>query len=114
MISVPELIFKDIQDEYVRENFERLTLFLQEFPFFRGEWRFFELAFTSTLTNVNVAHGLGFKPTDVIQTSVTGAGSVTFNFNSFTSENINVTTTAACTVRCFIGAYKEESSRAGR
>ena len=114
MISLPEFIYKDLEDQYNRENWERLSAFLQEFPLFRGEWRFFTLTFTAAVTARDVAHGLGFKPTDIIQTSTIGAGALTFNFSSFTTENINVTTTGACTVRCFIGAYKEESSRQGR
>lgn len=114
MISLPEFITKDIIDPYIRENFKRLTYWMQGFPFFRGEWVFKELTFTAAVTNKAIPHGLDFKPTDVIQTSTTGAGDITFNFSSFTTENINVTTTGACVVRCFIGAYKEESSRAGR
>ena len=114
MISIPEFITKDIEDEYIRENFKRLTKFLQDFRFFRGEWIFKEFSVTSAVTALGITHGLGFRPTDVIQTSVIGAGAVTFNFASFTTDTINITTTGACTVRCFIGAYKEESSRGGR
>lgn len=114
MISIPELIFKDIDDVYIRENFKRLNKFFQDFPLFRGEWRFFELTFTAAVTDLAVGHGLGFKPTDIIQTSKTGVGDITFNFDDFTTENISVTTTGACVVRAFIGSYKEESSRTGR
>lgn len=113
MISIPTFITKDVEP-LTRENFTRLTEFLQSFPLFRGEWKFFELTFTAAVTGLTIGHGLGFKPTDLIQTSLTGAGAITFNFASFTTENISVTTTGACVVRCFIGAYKEESSRSGR
>jgi hypothetical protein len=114
MISLPEFILKDIDDEFIRENFKRLTLFLQKFPFFRGEWVFIEKTFTAAATNLNIAHGLGFKPTDIILTSTIGAGAVTFNYSSFTDTNINVTVTNSCVIRFFVGAYKEESSRSGR
>lgn len=114
MISLPEFIFKDIDDIYIRENFKRLNLFFQKFPLFRGEWKFFERTFDGAVTNEKIAHGLDFKPTDVIQTSITGAGAITFNYASFDGTNIDVTTTGACTVRFFVGAYKEESSRTGR
>jgi hypothetical protein len=114
MIRIPELLLKDIQDVYIRENFRRITLFFQDFPFFRGEWAFFEREFAGAVTNEEVAHGLGFKPLDVIQTSKIGAGSITFNFSLFTDTHINVTTTGACTVRFFVGAYKEESGRRGQ
>lgn len=119
MISTPEFIFKDLTDEYTRENFKRLQLFLQKFPLFRGEWVFLEKTFTSAVTDLDIAHGLGFTPKDIILTGVSGAGTIgfdiiTFNFDSFDETNINVTTTDACTVRFFVGCYKEESSRTGR
>ena len=119
MISIPEFILKDVDDVYIRENFKRLTVFLQEFPLFRGEWAFFEKTFTAAVTDLDIAHGLGFTPKDVILTGVSGAGVtgfgiITFNFDEFDETNINVTTTGACTVRFFLGAYKEESGRLGR
>lgn len=107
MTILPEFIFKDIDDPFIRENFKRLTLFIKAFPLFRGNWAFQEKTFTGAVTNLNIVHGLGFKPTDVIQTSKTGAGAITFNYSSFDSININVTTTGACVVRFFIGAYRE-------
>lgn len=114
MISLPEFILKDLDDAYVRENFKRLGMFFQDFPLFRGEWKFFEITTTKAETNLKVFHGLGFKPLDVIQTSITGAGAITFNYALFSEESLDITTTDACVVRCFIGAYKEESARAGR
>jgi len=119
MISLPEFIYKDVNDVYIRENFKRLAVFMQNFPLFRGEWAFFEHTFDSAVTDLSIAHGLGFKPLDVILTGVSGAGVtgfgiITFNFDSFDETNINVTTTGACTVRFFVGAYKEESGRTGR
>jgi len=119
MISLPEFIYKDIKDVYIRENFKRLARFLQTWPLFRGEWAFFEETFDSAVTDLDIAHGLGFKPQDIILTGVSGAGItgfgiITFNFDSFDETNINVSTTGACTVRFFAGAYKEESGRLGR
>lgn len=114
MISLPDFFLKELEDEYTRENFKNLILFMQKFPFFRGEWIFLTKTFTGAVTNLNIPHGLGFKPTDVLQTSKTGAGSITFNYDKFTTTNINITTTGACVVRFFLGAYKEESSRSGR
>lgn len=104
----PDYIFKDIKDEYTRESFKRLQDFLADFPFFRGNFKFFELTFTSAVTDLKVAHGLKFVPTDVIQTSSKGAGILTWVYDSFDRENLVVTTTGACIVRAFVGAYREE------
>lgn len=107
MILVPEFILKDLDNEYVRENFKRLNLFFQNESILKGSFKFFSLSFNGAVTNELIQHGLGFKPLDVIQTSVTGPGAITFNFSAFTKDAVSVTTTGACAVRAFIGAYKE-------
>jgi hypothetical protein len=106
---LPEFIYKDIHDRFIRENWKRLNLFLQEVTILKGQFEFFELTFDAAVTNDRVGHGLGFEPLDVIQTSITGAGAITFNYSLFDGEFIDVTTTGACVVRCFIGRYEEES-----
>ncbi len=108
MILVPEFILKDIEDVYIRENFKRLNLFFQKDTLLKGSWTFLELAFASAVTDQMVQHGLGFKPLDVIQTSIIGAGAATFNYADFTKTHLSVTTTGPCTVRCFVGAYRED------
>jgi len=109
MISLPDIILKDITDQYVRENFFRITKFFQKFPLFRTEVRFFELSFAGAVTSQKIPHGLGFKPTDVIQTSLIGAGSLTWEYASFDDKFLVVSTSGACKVRAFIGAYREGS-----
>jgi hypothetical protein len=74
-------------------------------PFVNSGFRFMEIAFTAAGT-FKVAHGLGFMPLDVVQSSLKGTGAVTWNYASFDKTNLSVTTTAACTVRAFIGAYR--------
>lgn len=108
-ISTPSLILKDIKDEYVRENFFRIQEFILNFALFRGEWTFFTYEFTAAVTDTKIPHGLTFKPTDVIQTSLTGSGVLTWNYDKFTDKLLYVTTTGPCTVRAFIGAYREEA-----
>lgn len=106
MINAPEFIFKDIDDEYVRENFTRLNDFFQKDALLKAGWKFFTLTFSAAVTNNKVRHGLGFKPLDVIQTSIVGPGAVTFNYANFDETTLDITTTGACVVRCFIGTYK--------
>lgn len=107
MIYLPEFIVKNIKDQYIRENFKRLNLFFQGTPLVKMGLTFFELKFDVAVTNTQVLHGLGFLPLDVIQTSVKGAGTITFNFDKFTDKYLDITTTGACVVRCFIGTYKQ-------
>jgi len=108
MILLPDLILKDIDDIYIRENFKRLTAFFQKETLLKGSFKFFELTFDSAVTGKTVQHGLGFKPLDVIQTSSIGSGNVTFNYADFNRDSISVTATGPCVVRAFIGAYKED------
>lgn len=93
----------DIQDPVVRENFQKLEEESINALFPSDRWRFVELTFTGAVTGYAYRHGLGFLPKDVIQTSLTGAGSLTWNYSSFTKETVSVTTTGACVVRALIG-----------
>lgn len=103
------LFVNEIEDPYVKENFERLTRFVNDQSFLRGEWQFFEITFTGAVTNYKHKHNLGFVPKDILQTSKTGAGAITFNYTSFDSTNIDITTTGACVVRFFVGSYRDET-----
>lgn len=106
---IPDIIVKDIADTYVRENFFRLIKFFRGEPLFRTNFAHFSLSFQGPVTKQKVQHGLGFTPTDVIQTRITGAGSLVWLYDDFDDKNLVVTTTGACKVRAFIGAYREES-----
>ena len=102
-INVPE-----VQDPVAKENFNRVREYIQEDVFDRFEGKHFEIDLGGAVTNWTYPHHLGFQPKDIIQTSLTGAGALTWNYDSFTREYLNITTTAACTVRAFIGRYEEE------
>lgn len=100
--------FNNIDDQYIRENFERLTKFIQNQGILRGEWQFFEIVFPAAVTHYRVPHNLGFQPKDILQTSLIGAGSITFNYTLFDATYLDITTTGACTVRFFAGSYRDE------
>jgi hypothetical protein len=93
-------------DEKVKSNFREIENRWNGSPLSNGEWQFF----TKNLAVGNhfVYHKLGFKPLDVIQTSLTstGAGSVTYNYSQFTSEYIYLTvSTASVSVRFVAGRF---------
>ena len=67
---------------------------------------FYSISYDSAVTNENFAHGLGFKPTDIIMMSKSpDTEGVTWSYDSFTTTNVVLTTTGAVTIRCLIGAY---------
>lgn len=106
---IPELIVKNIEDRWIRENFVRIQRFFSDFPLFRSDWKFFSLEFTSAVTQKEVPHGLDFTPTDIIQTRLLGPGVLTWEYDLFDRTKLVVTTTGACSVRAFIGAYRENN-----
>jgi hypothetical protein len=95
-----------IGDRYVRDAFEGIQKFIRA-NMQPSSFKHFEIEFEGAVTNFTYPHGLGVIPTDVIQTSKTGAGAVTWNYELFDRENLNITTTGACTVRAYIGSHQE-------
>ena len=104
-----DLILKDIEDEYSRENFARIKSYIADQPFLQGEWEFFEISFLGVVTNFSFKHSLKFRPTDIVQTSSIGPGVVQWNYQSFSNEFLSITTTGRVTVRAFVGAYRGAS-----
>ncbi len=104
-----DLKLQEIEDVYSRENFFRIKKFVEDKPFLRGEWVFFEIAINSALTNFKFPHGLGFIPKDVIQTSTVGTGVLTWNYAAFDRTFLDLTTTGPVTVRAFIGRFEKSS-----
>lgn len=104
------LFVREFDDLHMRDNFRKLQEFLNGAPVLKGEFSFFNIVITGNRT-LNYPHHLSFKPTDVIQTSVVfsaGAGTLTWNYGSFDSTNLVLTTTGmastdTCTVRALVG-----------
>jgi len=112
-MSLPQFSY-DKLEFYVRQNFEILRDFLKAETPLLG-FRFKTITFTSTGTNLKLAHGLGYAPTDLIQTSLIGPSGATlvWNYSLFDKDNLNATITGAVTptdpliVRFFLGAYNQ-------
>lgn len=101
-----EFILKDIKDEYIRENFTRLSAWMRSFNLINPNWKFFEITFTGGLTNHRYPHRLGYMPKDIIVTSVSNGGSVVFNYDLFNKDYLDLSVSGACTVRFFAGTYR--------
>jgi hypothetical protein len=104
------LLVQETTDPITRENMLRLQREITEIQvLLKGEWKFFEITFTAAVTNFKYPHKFNFVPKDILQTSKTGAGSITWNYTLFDRTNLNITTSGACVVRAFIGAYLESA-----
>lgn len=100
-----ELILKDVEDEYVRENFSRIASALQNEVLGRAGWKFFSISLPAGLTRFK--HNLGYTPKDIILTSVTNSESVIFKYDEFDQTHLELDASGACVVRFFAGTYGE-------
>lgn len=101
------LLIKEIADQYIRENFQKLANFLSGQKILNGQWAFLTISESGAVTQKAYAHGLKFIPKDVISTSVIGTGTLTFNYAQFDEKYIYITTTARIEARAFVGLYDE-------
>lgn len=101
------LLINEMKDQYVQENFIRLQDFIKTAELLSSNFSFFSIPVTGAVTNFRFAHNLGFRPLDIIQTSVIG-GTVTWNYDLFTDEFLDLTTSATLTVRGFAGRFDSE------
>lgn len=105
-----KLLVKEVGDPVLRENMKRVQKELsQNQVILNGQWKFFEISFDAAITSYLYPHGFEFIPTDVIQTSSTGPGrfTVEWNYDEFDRTNLSITVGDACVVRAFIGRYEE-------
>lgn len=110
-MSNPDLKYQEIEDQYSRENFFRLKKFFEQENFLKGEWQFFEIVIPAATTNYRFKHSLGFQPKDVLITSIIGATPVTLNYDLFTKDFLDLTTTGQVTVRAFVGRFEKRSDK---
>lgn len=101
-----KLFFREISDVFSLENFRRIEKDFNGQIILSANWRPIELTFTGAVTNFKYKHNLKFTPRDIIQTSKTGAGAITWNYTLFDETNLDITTTGALVVRALIGKYE--------
>lgn len=109
--QIPNLLIKEIQDLYLRQNFTQLVNYFANQNQLLN-FSFYELNITAaTTSNQTMAHSLGIVPKDLIVCQATGTGSVQFLFGLFTSTSITYTATGPCRVRFFLGTYFGDTSQ---
>lgn len=98
-----DLSIEPVQDPEARENFRRILEFSTLNPLFASNWRVFEVTFDTQVSNLKFPHGLNYQPKDVIITSTTGPGVLSFSYASFDRTNLVLSTTNSCTARFLVG-----------
>lgn len=94
-------------DPVARRNFRLIEDQINGDTLLKGHFQFFKFVFTAAVTAMKIPHKLGFRPLDVILTSVSAGATVTWAYDTFDATNVVITTSGACVVRCFLGAYAE-------
>lgn len=103
MIKVP--VLSEVEDQRLRKIFQDLFFNINNEQVIKAGFIFFTFATDKPETLLKVAHGLSFIPLDVIQTSLSGLGAVTYHYDLFDKENIVVSTTAKVTARMLLGRF---------
>lgn len=106
----PVLIVKEISDKYLQKNFQKLTEYfatqnqLQDFIFL-------EVTSSKAVTDMKIAHNLGFIPKDVLRAKLTGPGQVTLNYPKWDEQFLYLNSTDAFRLRFFVGTYWRDQSQ---
>jgi hypothetical protein len=117
MLTALELIYQDIADPVVRENFFRISNFLtQNTPLLN--FKFFEVDIKANQQNPTgsspipvahspIAHGLAFTPLDVIVMSAQGNQKYYFLNQFFDATNLYVTVAGPVRLRFLVGRFTD-------
>lgn len=87
-----QLPLENIADLPTRQSLQWISDFLGPIQILNASFNLFQLTFKSNITAQKIPHNLGFLPLDIIQTSLTGTGSITFLQKNFTDQNFVITT----------------------
>jgi hypothetical protein len=105
-----DLLLEGIKDFEVVENLRKIREHVNDIALLSGDFEHFEISSSYNVTNRKFPHGLGFRPKDLIQTSLVGTGAIVWNYVKFDQTNIDFTTSGTSTtdpliVRFFVGRY---------
>lgn len=103
------LLIAQTTDPTLQENLRRIEDGVRSEPLVKGQFKFFSfaLAAPSYPATVEIPHGLGFVPTEVLETQVSPGATVDWEYALFTNVNLVATLYVATAVRCYVGRYSE-------
>lgn len=102
-----DLLLANIEDATVRENFKRIQDFVENQTILDGFFEFYELTFTSAVTNYAFKHNLSFLPKDLIMTNVSDGATASFNYELTDRDRLYITTSGACVIRFLAGTFSD-------
>lgn len=103
-----DLILKDVQDEYVQENFFRLKSFIDAQVLFEGDFKLFDLVIPGKFSEFRQLHGLTFIPSDIIVLSGFGDMNFYFHHQKFDKQFMYISTNGPVRIRFLAGKLKDQ------
>lgn len=104
MNQTPVFLISQLTDVKVRQNFKALDDFLKNELNLTG-FKFFTVDFAGAEPHHKFQHNMGFVPKDVLLTSKTGVGVVSFNQDLTDAQTLDMTVTGACSIRFIAGTF---------
>lgn len=113
MIKPLALLLQVITDPQMRENFKRIGDFLTGHPILKANFEQFTISVPTPgalVNNFRFPHNLGYTPRDILVTSAIGSGTVTWNYDKFSSTELDLSITGAAAggtvvLRVFVGNF---------
>lgn len=103
-----ELILKDIEDPVTRENFFRISNFINRQVWFEGDFQLFDITIPGENPNFKIKHGLSFIPADIIPVAVEGNYNYYFKYINFDREYLYVAAEGPVRIRFLAGKLKDQ------
>lgn len=107
-----DLILKDIEDKWVKENFSRISRFVRDQTILDGRFKFFQVDLPRAFSRAALKHNLSFVPRDIIPLSAEGDQNFYYHFGESDRDNIYVTNDGPVILRFLAGLYDTLSTRA--
>ena len=101
-----ELLLKELKEQPVRDNFERIRDLFFDLKILDGDWYFFDVDLPQAGLN-KIKHKLTFTPKDIIFLSALGNQSFYFKYQAFDSEHLHIYTSGPGRNRFFAGVITE-------
>lgn len=103
------LALKETLDRFLQRNLLAIQDAWNGNPLTRSEMQLRTIDVPGAISGFKFPHNLGYTPKDVIITSAIGldgsafSGTIAWNFDKFDGTNLNLTTSAGCTLRVIVG-----------
>lgn len=103
---IPFFFKKEIDDEYIQENFKRLTQYLKDEALLRCNFKFLQIKISQPENRIKYPHQLDFIPKDIIIVHNLNNAVVTFHYADFDKSNLIFDVSASTELRLLVGRFE--------